>query len=150
MRLGTAARILSTAFLVFAALLVAYGLFGLSRFAWYEGAYFDNRLVLFDNGFYPFFWGVLLLVLGQILRFQQRRQFMFAAAVTGLMLFLWMRATIPALGNAGQELFPDAELLNDLILICLVMLGLALADRHVQRIIDFVVVRPYRALLRKG
>ena len=60
------ARFWSAIFLAFATLLVAYGLFGLSRFAWYVGEYFDDRLVLFDNGVYPFLWGYLFLLIGQI------------------------------------------------------------------------------------
>ena len=45
-------RAFSTAFLVLAIALGAYGLFDLSHFAWYTGEYFDDRLVLFDNGVY--------------------------------------------------------------------------------------------------
>jgi hypothetical protein len=145
----TPARFLSAAFLAFAALLVFYGLFGLSRSAWYQGEYFDDRLLLFDNGVYPFLWGSFLLVLGQLLRLRLRRPFMGMAAVAGLALLLWKRATIPTNGHAGEELFPDAELLNELMVVCLVLLGLALADRYARRVIDLVVVKPYRMLFRK-
>ncbi len=68
MRHSTAGRLLGTVFLAFAVSLLAYGLYGLSRFAWYTGACFDDRLVLFDNGVYPFLWGCLFLLLGQCLR----------------------------------------------------------------------------------
>jgi hypothetical protein len=142
------ARFLSAAFLAFATLLVAYGLFGLSRSAWYVGEYFDDRLVLFDNGVYPFLWGYLFLLLGQLLRLHLRRPFMGAAAFAGLLLFLWKRVTVPAHG-VGQEIFPDAELLNELIVMCVVMLGLVLADRHLQYVIDLLLARPCRALWRK-
>lgn len=139
------ARFWSAIFLAFATLLVAYGLFGLSRFAWYVGEYFDDRLVLFDNGVYPFLWGYLFLLIGQIFRLHLRRPFMGAAAFAGLLLLLWKRVTVPAHGT-GQELFPDAELLNELIVMCVVMLGLVLADRHLQYVMDLLLVRPWRAL----
>lgn len=79
-----ALRLFSLAFQTCAALLAAYGFFGLSRFAWYSGEYFDERLIIFDNGFYPFFWAVILLVLSQLLRLHARRMFMGGIAVTGL------------------------------------------------------------------
>lgn len=149
MRRDTAARLASTVFFAFATLLVAYGLFGLSRFAWHSGMYVDDRLIVFDNGVYPFFWGCLLLVIGQLLHLQRRRQFMGTAAIAGLLVFIWKRVTVPTLGQDVQELFPDAELLNELIFVCVVMLGLALSDRYVQRVIDYVVIRPFRMLMRK-
>lgn len=149
MRLHGAARILSSAFLTLSALLTMYGLFGLSRSAWYTGDYFDARLVLFDNGVYPFLWGCFFLLVGQLLRLHSRRAFMGAAAVAGLLLLLWKRATIPLHGPVGQQLFPDAGLLNTLIALCIAMLALALIDRHLQHVIDLLLRRPCRTLLRK-
>lgn len=143
------ARFLSAAFLFLATLLVAYGLFGLSQSAWYVGEYFDDRLVLFDNGVYPFLWGGLFLLLAQLLRLHFRRPFMGTAAFAGLLLFLWKRVTVPAHGSVGQELFPDVELLNELIVMCVVMLGLVLADRHLPYAIDLLLARPCRALWHK-
>jgi hypothetical protein len=146
---STPGRILSNAFLAFAVVLVLYGLFGLSRFAWYQGMYFDDRLVIFDNGVYPFLWGVLLLLLGQLLRLNGRRSYMGGAAAAALLLLLWKRTTIPANGHPREELFPDAELLNELIVIALVMLGLVAADPYLRHVVDFVVVKPWRVLSRK-
>lgn len=74
------ARLLSSSFLVLAVALVAYGLFGFSRFAWYTGAYYDERMILFDHGFYPFAWGIALLLMGQIARLHHRRPAMLLAA----------------------------------------------------------------------
>lgn len=128
-------RVLSVSFLILAVALVAYGLFGLSHFAGYAGEYVDDRLFLFDNGVYPFMWGIVLLVIGQLARLRHRRLATVIAAGTALALFVWKRATVPSLA-AGQELFPDAALLNELIAVCAVLLCLALADRHIQRLLS--------------
>ena len=126
--------VLSVSFLVLAVALVAYGLFGLSHFVWYTGEYFDDRLFLFDNGVYPFMWGIVLLVIGQLAHLRHRRLAIVIAAGTALPLFAWERATMPPLA-AGQMLFPDAALLNELMAVCAVLLCLALADRHIQRLL---------------
>lgn len=144
MKASAFARLLSSAFLALAVALVAYGLFGLSHFARYTGEYFDERLVLFDNGIYPFMWGVVLLVIGQIARLHHRRPAMLLAAVAALVLFVWKRLTVPAV-IPGQELFPDVGLLNELIVICSVVLCLALADGHIQRLRSTV----FRVLQRR-
>ena len=140
MTTGSVTRFLSLSFLALAVVLVAYGVFGLSHFSWYTGEYFDDRLFLFDNGVYPFMWGVTLLVIGQLVRLHHRRPAILIAAGTALALFVWKRATVPA-PVAGQTLFPDAELLNELIAICAVLLCLALADRHIQRLLSAVFGR---------
>lgn len=150
MRHGTAGRLLGTVFLAFAVSLVGYGLYGLSRFALYTGEFFyDDRLIAFDNGVYPFLWGCLFLLLGQCLRLHLRRLFMGVAAAAGLLLLLWMRLTAPEVGNTNEKLFPDAELLDDLMAVCMAMLGLMLADRFVQRLIDIIVIKPSCLLWRK-
>lgn len=120
-------RVLGFGWLIIAALMVAYGLFGLSHFASYTGEYVDERLVLFDNGFYPFLWGGVMLVVAQILRVQQQRYIMTIAAVAGLLVLGWKRATIPA-PRPPQLIFPDAELLTWLIVVCLILLCLACVD----------------------
>lgn len=142
----TATRIASTIFLTFASSLVAYGLYGLSRFSTYTGEYFDDRLAGFDNGVYPFVWGCLFLVLGQCLRLRGRSQFVGMVALAGILLLSWKRITMPDLGNAAVQLFPDAEILDSLIVVCAALWGLVLADRFVQRFIDFVLVDPVRRL----
>lgn len=149
MSIGAIARFLSTAFLALAIALVGYGLYGMSRFAWYRGMYVDDSFILFDNGFYPFFWGCLFLLMGQVFRLHWRRQFMLLASIAGLALFAWKRITIPVLGTGGQEIFPDAALLNELLVVCGVILSLALADRYVQLVIDAVIVNPFRRIVRK-
>jgi hypothetical protein len=141
MKISTGARFLSNTFLTFASVLAGYGLFDMSKFVWYTGLYFDN-------GLYPFIWGCLFLLIGQVFRLQQRRQFMGVVAISGLLLFLWKRATIPAITPTGHSLFPDAELLNSLILVCILLLGLVLADRHVQSIINVLIVRPFQRIAR--
>lgn len=143
MTTGSVTRFLSLSFLTLAVALVAYGLFGLSHFSWYTGEYFDDRLILFDNGVYPFMWGITLLVIGQLVRLHHRQPAIMIAAGTALALFLWKRATVPA-QVAGQPLFPDTELLNELIAICAVLLCLALADRHIQRLLGAVFWRFFR------
>lgn len=133
-------RLLSSCFLVLAVTLVAYGLFGFSRFAWYTGEYYDERLVLFDHGFYPFAWGIAFLLIGQVARFHHRRPAMLVAASAALMLFLWKRATVPA-AVANQQLFPDPNLLNGLIVTAIVVIVLALIDRPVEQVIRHVFRR---------
>lgn len=128
------ARLLSTSFLVLAVALVAYGLFGLSHFAWYTGAYYDERMILFDHGFYPFAWGIALLLMGQIARFQHRRPAMLLAAGAALLLLLWKRATVPV-AIANQQLFPDPALLEGLIVTSIVVIVLALIDHPVEQAI---------------
>lgn len=140
MMIGSVMRFLSLSFLALAVVLVTYGVFGLSHFSLYTGEYFDDRLFLFDNGVYPFMWGITLLVIGQLVRLHHRRSAILIAAGTALALFVWKRATVPA-PVAGQALFPNAELLNELIAICAVLLCLALADRHIQRLLSAVFGR---------
>jgi hypothetical protein len=120
-------RLTSTIFLVLASALVMYGLFGLSHFEWYRGEYTDERLILFDNGIYPFAWGVGLLVIGQFCRLHYRIPAMLFSGITALSLLLWKRATVP-LPIAGQSLFPDSDLLNELLIISAVVTLLALVD----------------------
>ena len=133
-------RLLSSSFLVLAVALVAYGLFGFSRFAWYTGEYHDERMVLFDHGFFPFAWGLALLLIGQVARFHHRRPAMLVAASAALILFLWKRATVPA-AVANQQLFPDPNLLNGLIVTAIVVIVLALIDRPVEQAIRHVFRR---------
>ena len=72
-------RLLSSSVLVLAVSLVANGLFGFLHFAWHTGEYYDQRMVLFDHGFYPFAWGIALLLTGQVARFHHRRSAMLLA-----------------------------------------------------------------------
>lgn len=127
MRTAAPLRIASSVFLAVAVALVAYGLFGLSHFADYTGEYFDERLVLFDNGVYPFMWGVVLLLIGQLARLHHRRPAMLMAASVAIVILAWKRTTVPA-PVAGQSVFPDAALLNELLVVAGVILVLALAD----------------------
>lgn len=133
-------RFFSSSFLALACALVAYGLFGLSHFEWYTGAYYDERLVLFDNGVIAFLWGVSLLLIGQLGRLHHRRVAMLLASGSALGVLVWMRATVPT-AQAGHALFPDPELLNDLIVIAAVVMALALADRLIERAIRNVARR---------
>lgn len=128
------ARLLSSGFLVLAVALVVYGLFGFSRFAWYTGVYYDERMILFDHGAYPFAWGIALLLTGQIARLHHRRPAMLLAAGAALLLLLWKRATVPA-AIANQRLFPDPALLEALIVTAAVVIVLALIDRPVEQAI---------------
>jgi hypothetical protein len=139
MRSKVVTRILSVAFLIVAIALVSYGLFGLSHFAWYTGQYFDDRLVLFDNGVYPFVLGAVLLI-GQLVRLQHRRPIMLLAAGMALVLLVWKRLTLP-MALSSQALFPDSALLNELIVIAFVLLILALADRSIERVIRKIIGR---------
>lgn len=124
-----ATRLLSSSFLVLAIALVLYGLFGLSHFDWYVGEYYDERMVLFDNGFYPFAWGVALLLIGQFARFHYRVRAMLTAGIVAVVVLLWKRATVPV-PLADHTLFPDKTLLNELIVIAIVIVGLALAEPY--------------------
>lgn len=133
-------RLLSSSFLVLAVALVAYGLFGFSRFAWYTGEYYDERMIGFDHGFYPFAWGIVLLLIGQIARLHHRRPAMLVAAGAALVLLLWKRATVPP-AIVGQQLFPSPSLLNVLIVTALVVIVLALVDRPVEQAIRKVLSR---------
>jgi hypothetical protein len=128
------ARALSCSFLVLAVALVAYGLFGFSRFAWYTGEYYDERMVLFDHGFYPFAWGIAFLLIGQIARLPYRRPAMLVAAGAALVLLLWKRVTVPS-AVPNQQLFPDPSLLDGLIVTAVVVIVLALIDRPIEQAI---------------
>ncbi|MDR5753698.1 MULTISPECIES: hypothetical protein [unclassified Caballeronia] len=140
MKIASVLRLLSVTFLTLAVALVAYGLFGLSHFARYTGEYSDERLVLFDNGVYPFMWGVMLLIIGQLACLRHRRPAMLLAAGTAFALFVWMHVSVP-LPLAGQAFFPDVGLLDSLIAICVVVLCLALADRPIQSLLGLVFRR---------
>lgn len=137
MKIASAARLMSMAFLSLAVLLVAYGLYGLSHFAMYTGEYFDERLLLFDNGVYPFIWGIVTLIICQLARLRHHRSAMLIAVGTAFVLFVHMRVSIPS-PIAGQAIFPDRSLLNQLIAICVVMFCLALADRSIQRLLRLI------------
>ena len=119
---------------------MAYGLFGFSHFAWYTGEYYDERMVLFDHGFYPFAWGIAILLIGQIARLYHRRPAMLVAASAALVVFLWKRATVPT-AIADQQLFPDSNLLNGLIVTAIVVIILALIDRPIENAIRNVFRR---------
>ena len=134
------ARLLSSGFLVLAVALVAYGLFGFSRFAWYTGAYYDERMVLFDHGYYPFASGIALLLMGQIARLHYRRPAMLLAASAALMLLLWKRATVPG-AIVNQQLFPDPDLLEGLIATAVVVIVLALIDSPIEQALQKVLTR---------
>ncbi|MED5615620.1 hypothetical protein [Janthinobacterium sp. P210005] len=134
------ARMLSSSFLVLAVALVVYGLFGLSRFAWYTGAYYDERMILFDHGFYPFAWGIALLLMGQIARLHHRRPAMLLAAGAALLLLVWKRATVPG-AITNQQLFPDPALLEGMIVTAVVVFVLALIDRPVEQAIRKALAR---------
>ncbi|RAR64960.1 hypothetical protein C7401_10476 [Paraburkholderia unamae] len=138
MKIASTARLISVAFLSLAVSLVAFGLFGLSHFDRYTGEYFDGRLIVFDNGVYPFMWGVLLLIIGQLARLRLRRPAMLLAAGAALALFVLMRVEIPP-PAAGQAIFPDAGLLDQLIAISSAVLCLALADRPIQRLLSRII-----------
>ena len=139
---------LSRTFLALAVLLVGYGYFGLSHFEWYTGEYFDDRLAIFDNGCYPFFWGTSMLVVAQLIRLKGYRVSMGIAAISGLALFMWKRSSMPALSQAGLSIFPDAQLLNELIVVCSLLLLLVLSDRIIQRGIKVIVLSPLKSLCR--
>jgi len=124
------ARVISTTFLSLAAALVAYGVFGLSRFVESTGGYVDERLFIFDNGVYPFIFGVVLLLVGQLARLHHRQRAMMISAGAAIAVLMWKRFTVPA-AIAGQEIFPDIELLNQLMLMALVVLVLAFADPYI-------------------
>lgn len=128
------ASLLSSGFLILAVALVGYGLFGLSHFEWYTGEFYDQHLVVFDNGVYPFMWGIALLLIGQIARLQHRFPATLLAAGAALLLLVWQRAMAPG-AVAGREVFPDAGLLNELIIIAAVVLAIGLADRPIERLI---------------
>ena len=135
-----ATRFLSSGFLMLAVALVLYGLFGLSNFGWYVGDYHDERLVLFDNGFYPFAWGTTLLLIGQLARFHYRVRAMLTAGSVAIVVLLWKRATVPV-PLANHALFPDIMLLNELIAISTMIVGLALVDSHIARAIRNILRR---------
>lgn len=113
---------------------------GLSHFEWYVGEYYDERLVLFDNGFYPFAWGTALLLIGQLARFHYRVLAMLIAESVAIAVLLWKRSTVPA-PLADHALFPDTTLLNELIVIAIVIAGLALADAYMARVIRKILRR---------
>jgi hypothetical protein len=69
MSLKSVRRAVSTTFIVVAVLLICWGGYGIATFpAEAEGSGWDERFGFFDNGYYPFLWGVIVLVVGALLR----------------------------------------------------------------------------------
>jgi hypothetical protein len=120
-----ALRTLSVFTLLLAALLVAFGLFGLSRFVPYAGEFYDSRMAPFDNGVYPFAWGYTLLVVAVLTRVPHADRVAAAASAASVAVLLWMRATSPA-PVSGQQQFPDDELLRELFVVSLVLFVVSL------------------------
>lgn len=120
-------RLFSAALLVLATMLVAYGLFGLSKFNVYVGEFYDDRLGLFDNGLYPFLWGSALFVIAEVVRIRHASRLLMAVSTVSLVIVLRLRAGV-ALKSSGSELFPDRLLLNELRLCCVVLLAISLVD----------------------
>lgn len=90
-------------------------------------------MILFDQGFYPFAWGIALLLTGQIARLHHCRPAMLLAAGAALLL-LWKSATVSA-AIANQQLFPDPALLKGLIVTDAVVIVLALIGRPIEQAI---------------
>lgn len=67
-----ALRVVSSGLLVAAVSLMAWGGYGIATFPEADGSGYDPRFVVFDNGYYPAFWGALLLLFGAGLRFLSR------------------------------------------------------------------------------
>ena len=120
-------RILAVALLALATLLVAYGLFGLSKFNAYVGEFYDDRLVLFDNGLYPFMLGAAFFVIAEVFRVRHAARVLSVVSVFSFGLFLWLRARAP-LAVGGQQFFPDRSMLNELLLVCFFLFAISLAD----------------------
>jgi len=60
-------RLVSAATLIVAIGLIAWGGYGIATFPEAEGSGYDPRFFVFDNGYYPVFWGgVLLLAWGAL------------------------------------------------------------------------------------
>jgi len=125
-------RLLGAALLLLATLLVAYGLFGLSKFNAYVGEFYDDRLVLFDNGLYPFMWGAAFFVFAELFRIRHAARVLAGVSAVSLCVFLWLKARAPV-AVSGQQFFPDRSMLNELLIACLVLLSVALADLLISR-----------------
>ena len=126
-------RLFAVVLLVLATFLVGYGLFGLSKFNPYVGEFYDERLVLFDNGLYPFMWGATFFVIAEVFRIRHAARVLSVVSAFSLGLFLWLRVRAPAAAAGGQQFFPDRSMLNDLLFACLVLLSIALADLMISR-----------------
>lgn len=133
------ASVFSVIFQIFSACLAVCGLISLSRFEWYSGEYYDSRLIVFDNGVYPFLWGMVFLVFGLLMRLFWRRGFLGCVAIIGLFEFSYELIVIPEHIPAGCAVFPSADLLKDLIVVCLVSLGLVLVEKHIRQGVNFLL-----------
>lgn len=125
-------RLLSTALLGLATLLIAYGLFGLSKFNMRMGEFYDDRLVLFDNGLYPFIWGTALFALAEVFRVRHVARVVAVVSAFSLGPLLWLRTRV-ATAVGGQQIFPDGSMLDELLLACSFLLAVALADLLIAR-----------------
>lgn len=128
----TLRRWLPAFWLVLATLLVIYGLFGLSKFSMYVGEFYDERLVLFDNGLYLFIWGITFFVIAEVFRVRHAARALTAVSAISLGGFAWLRARAPTTVS-GQQFFPDRALLNELLLACFALLVIGLADLMISR-----------------
>ena len=128
---------LSTATLAFAVGLSAWGIYGIVTFVDSSGSGYDPRFFIFDNGFYPFFWGCLLLLIGYFMRFRFRLHALSLLAIIDFVVLGWKQITW-----RKQQL--DADFFSELIAACAVLFVLMILDRYVQRAYDFVCQKARR------
>jgi len=139
--ISSVAHFFSCAFLVLAFTLAIYGLFGLSHSIWSaKDYYYDGRLIFFDSGFYPFMWGVIFLVIGQLARLRYRKIAMLSAGIIAFIFLAWEYTKAPMPLNE-LTYFRDA-FLDTLLMVCLIMIILSLVDCYIQRIFRHFLILP--------
>jgi hypothetical protein len=57
-------RFVAAAALVTAVCLIAWGVYGIATLPEADGSGYDPRFLVFDNGYYPVFWGTVLAFAG--------------------------------------------------------------------------------------
>jgi hypothetical protein len=121
---------LSTALLISSTVLAVWGIYGMVTFTDSTGSGYDDRFLIFDNGFYPFFWGSLLLFVGYLLRFRFRLYALGLVAISDLLILVWKQFAL-----RKQQI--DYNFLSELFLICIMLFVFVLLDGFVQQAYDF-------------
>ncbi|WP_175889112.1 hypothetical protein [Burkholderia cepacia] len=123
----------AVASLAVAVALVFYGLLDLSHTT-NGDEYVDTRRMLFDNGVYPFLWGVSFLVIGQLTRWWGYCPVVRISSLAALAWLVTLRLTTPAL-VPDSGVFPSLRLLDELLVLSAGWLLLTMADGYIQRAI---------------
>jgi len=88
-------------------------------------------------------WGIVFLVIGQFARLQYHRTVMLFMAVVAFIHLLLMRIRVHS-HVVGQYIFPDASLLNNLIVVCAVVFFMAMIDSKIRWLLCAISKRLFK------